>query len=103
MRLYAFKDDDDEGGINPIIGEILLHRVVAVLSGCLWGLIITRVVWPISARQKLKDGLSIIWLRMGLIWKRDPLSAILDDKPSNAYMDLREELALQAYSKSIAI
>lgn len=39
--LYAFslsvKDtdkDDDEGGVNPIITEIALHRVVAVLTGC---------------------------------------------------------------------
>lgn len=108
--LYAYslsvrqgEEDEDEGGTNPIIGEILLHRVVAVLSGCLWGLIVTRIIWPISARQKLKDGLSIIWLRMGLIWKRDPLSAILDDRPSNAYMDLREEFALQRYSKSAEI
>ena len=38
--LYAYslsvKDtdkDDDEGGVNPIITEIALHRVVAVLSG----------------------------------------------------------------------
>lgn len=38
--LYAYSlsvkdvdDDDDEGGIDPIISEIALHRVVAVLSG----------------------------------------------------------------------
>ena len=38
--LYAYslsvKDpdgDDDEGGVTPIITEIALHRVVAVLSG----------------------------------------------------------------------
>ena len=38
--LYAYSlsvkdldDDDDEGGIDPIISEIVLHRVVAVLSG----------------------------------------------------------------------
>lgn len=106
--LYAYslsvrqgENDDDEGGVNPIITEISLHRVVAVLSGVLWALIITRVIWPISARQKLKDGLSIIWLRMGLIWKRDPLSAILDGNSSNAYMDLREEISLQRYSSSI--
>ncbi len=103
--LYAYslsvrqgENDDDEGGVNPIITEISLHRVVAVLSGVLWALIITRVIWPISARRKLKDGLSVIWLRMGLIWKRDPLSPILDGNSSNAYMDLREEISLQRYS-----
>ena len=38
--LYAYSlsvkdldDDDDEGGVNPVITEIALHRVVAVLSG----------------------------------------------------------------------
>ena len=102
--LYAYSlsvkdldNDDDEGGIDPIITEIALHRVVAVLSGCLWGLIVTRLIWPISARQKFKDGLSLLWLRMGLIWKRDPLAAFLEDESQNAYMDLREEFELQQF------
>lgn len=102
--LYAYSlsvkdldDDDDEGGIDPIITEIALHRVVAVLSGCLWGLIITRLIWPISARQKFKDGLSLLWLRMGLIWKRDPLAMHLDGESPSAYMNVREELELQRF------
>lgn len=102
--LYAYSlsvkdldDDDDEGGIDPIITEIVLHRVVAVLSGCLWGLIITRLIWPISARQKLKDGLSLLWLRMGMIWKRDPLAMLLENESPNPYMDLREEFELQRF------
>jgi hypothetical protein len=106
--LYAYSlsvkdldDDDDEGGINPIITTIALHRVVAVLSGCLWGLIITRLIWPISARQKFKDGLSLLWLRMGLIWKRDPLGRLLDSAFPGAYMDLREELELQHFLASL--
>ncbi|OWP03630.1 hypothetical protein B2J93_3251 [Marssonina coronariae] len=90
-------DDDDEGGVVPIITEIALHRVVAVLVGCAWGLVITRVIWPISARQKFKDGLSLLWLRMGLIWKRDPLSTLLEGESTNEYMDLREEFALHQY------
>ena len=102
--LYAYslsvKDDDhddDEGGFNPIITEIALHRVVAVLTGCLWGLFVTRLVWPISARHRFKDGLSLLWLRMGLIWKRDPLAMLLDGESPNAYMDLREEFELQRF------
>ncbi|MCJ1395416.1 hypothetical protein MMC18_008302 [Xylographa bjoerkii] len=102
--LYAYSlsvrdddDDDDEGGINPMITEIAIHRVVAVLSGCLWGLIVTRLVWPISARSKFKDGLSLLWLRMGLIWKRDPLAMLLDGESPNAYMNLREEFQLQRF------
>ena len=104
--LYAYSlsiqdgdDDDDEGGTAPIITEIVLHRVVAVLVGAIWGMIITRMIWPISARQKFKDGLALLWLRMGLIWKRDPLSTLIEGESPNAYMNLREELALQRYCK----
>lgn len=104
--LYAYSlsvkdgdDDDDEGGTNPIIAEIAFHRVMAVLGGVVWGLIITRMIWPISARHKFKDGLSALWLRMGLIWGRDPLTVVLNDNKTNAYMNLREELALQKYGK----
>lgn len=102
--LYAYSlsvkdldDDDDEGGINPVITEIALHRVVAVLTGCLWGLIITRLIWPISARKKFKNGLSLLWLRMGLIWKRDPLATLLEGAKTNAYMNLGEEIELHRF------
>lgn len=102
--LYAYslsvkdgEDDDDEGGIRPIISEIVLHRVVAVLSGCLWGMVVTKFVWPISARNKFKDGLSLLWLRMGLIWKHDPLSTVLEGESSNVYMNLGEEFELQRF------
>lgn len=102
--LYAYslsvkdlEDDDDEGGTNPLITDITFHRVVAVLIGCLWGLVVTRLLWPISARKKFADGLSLLWLRMGLIWKRDPLSMLLDRESPNPYMDLREESDLQRF------
>ncbi|KIW05449.1 uncharacterized protein PV09_03338 [Verruconis gallopava] len=103
--LYAYSlsvrdddDDDDEGGISPVIWEIVLHRVAAVLVGCLWGLIITRIIYPISARKKLKQGIALLWLRMGLIWKRDPLSILIDhDEERNQYMDIRESLELQRF------
>ena len=122
--LYAYSlsvkdmdDDDDEGGVTPDIVDIAFHRVVAVLSGyvswylsilrfqnadlyglsCLWGLVVTRLIWPISARQKFKDGLSLLWLRMGLTWKRDPLAMFLEGDSPNAYMDLREEFALHGF------
>lgn len=67
------------------------------MQRCLWGLIITRLVWPISAQQKLKDGLSILWLRMGLIWKRDPLAMLTEENVPNAYLDIREELDLHQF------
>ncbi|EXJ86329.1 hypothetical protein A1O3_03280 [Capronia epimyces CBS 606.96] len=106
VALYAYSlaslDDDDDGdeedsGRNPLIFTIAWHRVVAVISGCIWGLIITRVIWPISARQKLKEGLSLLWLRMGMIWKRDPLATLTDGVHPDRYMNLREELYLQRF------
>lgn len=103
--LYAYslsvkdeEDDDDEGGISPEIWEIVLHRVVAVMTGCIWGIIVTRLIWPISARRKLKDGICVLWLRMGLVWKRGPLRVLLDDEdPRISYMDPKEELEMQRF------
>lgn len=104
--LYAYSltswDDQDDGdeedpGKHPLIIPIAGHRVVAVISGCIWGLIITRAVWPISARQKLKDGLALLWLRMGLIWKRDPLAMLSDGPHPDRYMNLQEEFYLQRF------
>jgi len=60
-------------------------------------LIVTRLVWPISARRKLVDGLSILWLRIGLIWKRDPLTMLTEGDSPNSYMDLREEFELHRF------
>ncbi|KAI4216744.1 MAG: hypothetical protein LQ351_000692 [Letrouitia transgressa] len=107
--LYAYslsvkdlEDDDDEGGISPIISEIAFHRVVAVMSGCLWGLIVTRVIWPISAREKLKNGLAMLWLRMGLIWKRPSLEIKESGLPTRrSYMDLREEYEFQRFMANL--
>ncbi|KAJ5142104.1 Ubiquitin-like modifier-activating enzyme atg7 [Penicillium atrosanguineum] len=106
--LYAYSlaqkeadGDQDEGGQDPIISEIALHRVVAVLSGCVWGIVITRFLWPISARERLKDGLSILWLRMGLVWKRDPLSSMAKTGRSVVCMTAREKLELERYLTSL--
>lgn len=106
--LYAYSlsvkdddDDDDEGGISPEIWEIVIHRVVAVMVGCLWGIIVTRVIWPISARRKLKKGTSLLWLKMGLIWKRGPLKTVLESNEhtsrTQSFMSEREEIELRRY------
>ncbi|KAF4548890.1 putative fusaric acid resistance protein [Elsinoe fawcettii] len=106
--LYAYslsvkddEDDDDEGGIDPEIWEIVLHRVISVMIGCLWAILITRVIWPISARKKLKEGICLLWLRMGLIWKRDPLGLLLSGVPSSKVTDIREEADLQTFLSSL--
>lgn len=102
--LYAYslsnkegEDDDDEGGISPEIWAIVLHRVVSVLAGCLWGVIVTRIVFPISARKKVKNGMALLWLRMGLIWKRDPLQMLVDGLSGSTYMDIRESIELRRF------
>ena len=102
--LYAYSlsvhdddNDEDEGGIDPAIWDIVLHRLVAVIAGTIWGIIITRLIWPISARRKLKDGLCILWLRMSLVWKRDPLAMFLLGIPRSSYMDIREEAELHSF------
>ncbi|KAK3674504.1 hypothetical protein LTR78_005590 [Recurvomyces mirabilis] len=94
-------NDDDEGGIDPAIWSIVLHRLVAVIVGCLWAIVITRFIWPISARRKLKDGLCVLWLRMGLVWKRDPLAMFLLGEPRSSYMDIREEATLQSFLSNL--
>ena len=101
LSVHDDDQDDDEGGIDPAIWgtyrayissamseaillilvlyrvDIVLHRLAAVCVGTLWAIIVTRFIWPISARSKLKDGLCILWLRMSLVWKRDPLAMFL--------------------------
>ncbi|KAK9457698.1 Fusaric acid resistance protein-like-domain-containing protein [Dipodascopsis uninucleata] len=89
-------EDDDEGGIDPIVSEIALHRMIAVTSGVILGLVITFGIWPNSARSDLKRKLGILWIQMGLIWNSDPLSCIIVDggsvKPS---INLQDEQRLQ--------
>ncbi|CAG8144102.1 unnamed protein product [Penicillium salamii] len=89
--------DEDEGGSHPIMTEIALHRVVAVLSGCVWGIFITRMIWPISARRRLKESLSLLWLHLSLVWKRDPLSLMVREKKSVVYMSPREKLEIERF------
>ncbi|KAK5114445.1 hypothetical protein LTR62_002380 [Meristemomyces frigidus] len=94
-------NDDDEGGIDPAIWSIVLHRLVAVIVGCIWAIAITRFIWPISARRKLKHGLCVLWLRMSLVWKRDPLAMFLLGEPRSSYMDIREESTLQLFLSNL--
>jgi hypothetical protein len=104
--LYAYSlsqtvedDDDDEGGIHPRIREIAYHRVVAVAIGIIWGLIICRLIWPLPARKKFKEGLAVLYLQMGLIWKRGPLAILLrNDAAFTSYMKVGEQAAMQRYA-----
>ncbi|PNY25108.1 Uncharacterized protein TCAP_04950 [Tolypocladium capitatum] len=103
--LYAYSlsqnvddDDDDEGGNNPLIFDITYHRVVAVTLGILWGMVVCRLLWPISARRKFREGLSVLYLQLGLIWKRGPLGILVESDNTLAYMREGEQAALQRYA-----
>jgi hypothetical protein len=106
--LYAYSlsqkvddDDEDEGGTHPIIGEIVLHRFTAVTAGIMWGLIVCRLIWPISARRKFKEGLAVLYLQMGLIWRRGPLATLLRSDCSQSYLRTGEQAALQRYASQL--
>lgn len=80
VALYSYSlsvadddNDDDEGGVSPIVGEIAFHRFISVVAGVIWALIISTCVWPNSARKRLRKHLSTLWLRMGLVWKADAI------------------------------
>lgn len=82
--LYSYsmtqKDAEDglEGGEDPIIGEIAFHRFFAVSVGILVSVSMSSLFLPNSARSRLKKGLTILWLRMGVIWNSDPLDYTVD-------------------------
>jgi hypothetical protein len=102
--LYAYSisqkvddDDDDEGGSSPLIFEITYHRVVSVTLGIIWGIMICRLLWPISGRKKFREGLSVLYLQLGLIWKRGPLATSLDSDAAVDFMREGEQAALQRY------
>ncbi|KAJ2979140.1 hypothetical protein NUW58_g7278 [Xylaria curta] len=107
--LYAYSlsqsvedDDDDEGGIHPRIRDIAFHRVVAVTIGIIWGLIFCRLIWALPARKKFKEGLAVLYLQMGLIWKRGPLAILLrNDATFTNYMKLGEQAAMQRYTTQL--
>lgn len=106
--LYAYSlsqsvddDDDDEGGLQPLIQDITFHRVVAVSVGILWGLVVCRLIWPISARKKFKEGLCVLYLQMGLIWKRGPLAILLRSDAAESYMKIGEQAAMQRYANKL--
>lgn len=108
--LYAYliankvdDDDDDEGGTTPYIGDISLHRAISVTVGIVWGLVICRLVWPISARKKFREGISVLYLQMGLIWKRGPLAILLRSDCSRSYLRSGEQAALQRYASRLEI
>jgi hypothetical protein len=116
--LYAYtltldipEDDDDEGGLDPIITSIALHRIVAVCAGVLWGMFITSYIWPISARYDMRVGLSELYLHLGWFFRTNKDDGVVAVKPMNGgmleradassigrirpFLNTKQELALQ--------
>ncbi|ANZ77101.1 BA75_04157T0 [Komagataella pastoris] len=71
--------DDEEGGTNPLVSDIAMHRFFGVSLGVVWAMVITLLFFPNSARSRLRKGLCVLWLRMGIIWNSDPLSYKYDE------------------------
>ncbi|KAH7161043.1 Fusaric acid resistance protein-like-domain-containing protein [Dactylonectria macrodidyma] len=97
----ATDETGSEGGAHPDILEIAKHRAIAVTAGIIWGLVVCRVIWPISARQKFKESLSVLHLQMGLIWKRGPLAVLFRSDGSQSYLKSGEQAALQRYAANL--
>ncbi|KAH8178973.1 fusaric acid resistance protein-like domain-containing protein [Sarocladium implicatum] len=94
-------DDDDEGGTDPLIFNITYHRVVAVLLGIIWGIMVCRLLWPISGRRKFREGVAVLYLQLGLIWKRGPLGTVVESNSTLDYMREGEQAALQRYATKL--
>ena len=107
--LYAYRvkrkadgyDTDDAVFEQPDIMEIAKRRAITVTAGIIWGLVICRVIWPISARRKFKESLSVLHLQMGLIWKRGPLTVLFRSEGSQSYLKSGEQAALQRYAANL--
>lgn len=52
------------------IYEIAIHRSIAVTTGVLWAVIISRFWWPSEARRELAVGLSEFLLNIGWLYNR---------------------------------
>ncbi|ODV90972.1 hypothetical protein CANCADRAFT_31772 [Tortispora caseinolytica NRRL Y-17796] len=81
---------------GPIITEIAIHRCLSVVIGILWGIVITIYVMPLSARASLKNGLSKLWILLGLRWRADPLNSLArGDQVPKQYISANSESNLQ--------
>lgn len=108
--LYAYRvkrkadgnDATEDGQFSqPDIVEIAKRRAIAVTAGIIWGLVVCRLIWPISARRKFKESLSVLHLQMGLIWKRGPLTVLFRSEGSQSYLKSGEQAALQRYAANL--
>lgn len=101
--LYAFAhsqmdfSDQNDAVEHLDITAIVLRRVVSVMAGNIWGIIITRGIWPIRARTKLDETLQSLWHQLALIWESDPLTTISkgDASTSVLYLNPRDKAEIE--------
>ncbi|CAD6565032.1 MAG: hypothetical protein CYPHOPRED_005032 [Cyphobasidiales sp. Tagirdzhanova-0007] len=63
--LYAYNVRDT----NYDIEEIAFHRTVSVVAGTIWGVIVTRYVFPSEARKEMRSGLSELLLNAAYFYQ----------------------------------
>lgn len=56
--------------------DFAFHRTVSVSAGVLWALLISTCIFPDSARRGFRRNLSSTWMRMGMVWKANPLATL---------------------------
>lgn len=102
--LYDGDEDDLDDDAKPLIFEIVFHRFVAVTMGIIWGMVVCRLIWPLSGRKKFREGVSVLYLQLGLIWRRGPLAVLLKgDHHNPGYLRTGEQAALRRYGESIPL
>lgn len=88
---YDLPDYDDEGGSDPFVFEIAWHRYVGVSLGVIWAVVISLTLFPNSARSRIRKGLSLLWLRMGLIWNSGPLEYLhISETNENRFIGIKD-------------
>ncbi|GME66985.1 unnamed protein product [[Candida] boidinii] len=88
---YDLPDYDDEGGSDPFVFEIAWHRYVGVSLGVIWAVVISLTLFPNSARSRIRKGLSLLWLRMGLIWNFGPLEySHINETNENRFIGIKD-------------
>ena len=50
--------------------DVALHRSIAVTTGVLWAMLVSRIWWPSEARRELGVGLSDFLLNVGWLYNR---------------------------------
>lgn len=77
VALFSYSlHNDPRGGEDDAMDTITgvaYERTTAVLIAIIWAVFVSIAILPNSARLALRRSFSTQWMRMGMIWKSDPL------------------------------